>query len=344
MAVTDAPLVSVVVPVLNGERYLRETLDSILAQTYAPIELIVMDDASSDGTGEIIASYGTAVAHRRQRGSKGIYANANDGIAIARGELIAVYHGDDVYEPSMVEREVAYLHDNPRVGAVFAADVFIDQDGREFGRLKLPAAVAGGRPLDHGALLDALLRNKNTFLRCPSSMVRASVYRELGGYDQERFRNTSDLEMWLRIARHHQLAVIDEHLWRYRRGHGSSSERYHALRTDPERFFRIVDLELARLPQGELVASDALDAYEAHRVEDQLKIAASHYILRQRDEGRATLATVSPARLLRPHPRPRLIAFYVVMWLLLAAAPNAAAAALLRRRIYGRLAAGLPIA
>src|SRR5882672_1963255 len=84
------PLVSIVVPVFNGERYLRESLDSILAQTYSRTEIIVMDDASTDGTAEIIASYGGRISHYRQPQNRGIYGNMNDGIAGSQGELIAI--------------------------------------------------------------------------------------------------------------------------------------------------------------------------------------------------------------------------------------------------------------
>src|SRR5262245_40453342 len=92
-------LVSIVVPVYNGARYLRESLDSILGQTYPHTEVLVMDDASTDETPQVLASYGDRVRVHRQPWNRGIYGNANDGIALARGEYIAVYHGDDVYDP-----------------------------------------------------------------------------------------------------------------------------------------------------------------------------------------------------------------------------------------------------
>src|SRR4030095_11740713 len=120
-----------------------------------------------------------------------------------------------------------------------------------------------------GAVLNALLRYKNRFLMCPSSMVRASVYRELGGYRDTEFLHTSDLEMWLRISRAHAIGVIETPLFRYRFGHGNSAQKYHSLRTDPERYFRIVDLYLEEGGR-ELAAGDALLAHDAHRAEDAL--------------------------------------------------------------------------
>jgi len=106
-----------VVPVFNGERYIRESLDSILSQTYPNIELLVLDDGSTDATPQIVASYGDAVRYHRQPATRGIYGNANDGIAQASGDFVCVYHADDVYLPTIVEREAAFLTARPDVGA-----------------------------------------------------------------------------------------------------------------------------------------------------------------------------------------------------------------------------------
>jgi glycosyltransferase involved in cell wall biosynthesis len=250
-----------------------------------------MDDGSADSTPEIVRSYGDQLGYVRQTATRGIYANANDGIARARGDVIGVFHADDVYLPEMVEREVAWLLAHPEAGAVFCSDVFVDAKGLEVGRLSIPAELRGERPLHYPDVLNGLLRNKNAFLRCPSALVRASVYRELGGYRQDEFKNTSDLEMWLRIARSFPIGVLEEHLLRYRRGHGSSSERYHRLRTDPERFFRILDLELAGSRRS-VATLHALRAFEAHRAEDTLMRGMNHYILGDRRAARATLGTL----------------------------------------------------
>src|SRR5262245_38507674 len=177
---TGSPLVSIILPVFNGAAYLRESLDSILAQTYPRIEILVMDDASTDDTPEIAASYGNKIRICRQSVNKGIYSNCNDGIAMATGKYIATYHSDDVYLTQIVEREVEFLERHPEAGAVFCQDIFIDSAGREYARLELPQELRGGRPLDYGTIFNALLTRKNRFLRCPSNMTRASVYQDVG--------------------------------------------------------------------------------------------------------------------------------------------------------------------
>ncbi len=306
--------VSIIVPVFNGEQYLRESLDSIVAQTHPPTEVLVMDDASTDGTPAIVASYGNRVSYYRQPQNRGIYGNVNDGIGIARGEYIAVYHADDIYHPSIVEREVAFLERHPEAGAVFCQDVFIDTLGREFGRLEMPSEVRGGCPLDYPAILNALLRYKNRFLRSPSSMVRASVYRGVGSYRDAEFYNTSDLEMWLRIARRYPVGILEEYLLRYRHGHSSSSQRYHHLRTEPERYFQIMDLYLE--DGGRAVAApDALAAYEAHRAEDLLMLAINHYILGRRGKAWAILKQVRVGHILKSSrvQRGRLLVLFLAL-------------------------------
>ncbi len=284
------PSVSVVVPVFNGEAHLRESLDSILGQTYPPFELIVMDDASTDSTPSVVASYGDRVRYVRQQALRGQFRNVNDGLAIARGDLIGVFHADDVYLPELIEREVAWLEAHPGAGAVFCSDVFIDAAGREIGRLVLPSELSGGRPLDYAAVLNALLTHTNTFLRCPTALVRAGVYRDLGAFREDLDENAADLEMWIRIARRYELGILEDHLLRYRRGHGSASERYHRLRTEPFCLFPLLDAELEAGARA-VAVRPALCAYEAHRNVDIVLRAANHYILGARTDALDVLRT-----------------------------------------------------
>jgi glycosyltransferase involved in cell wall biosynthesis len=279
------------VPVYNGATYLRESLDSLLRQTYPRVEILVFDDASTDATPEILASYGDRIRVVRQRTNRGIYGNANDGIAAARGEFVAIYHADDVYEPAIVEREAAFLVRHPEAGAVFCLDIFIDAQGREYDRLRLPPEIRGRGLLPYETVLNGILRYRNRFLVCPSAMVRSAVYREVGPYRDREFGIGSDLEMWLRIARRHPLGMLEEYLIRYRHFHGNASQKHHHLRTTEEETFRIVDLDLD--DGGRTVAkADALAAHEGHRAEDRLRIAVAHYINGDAAQARAALAAI----------------------------------------------------
>ena len=295
--IPNRPLVTVVVPVFNAAPYLRESLDSIVGQTLSDIEILVMDDASTDQSSEIIAAYGSRLIHHRQPVNRGQFANVNDGIALARGTYIGVYHADDIYEPTIVEREVEFLQRHPEAGAVFCLDTFIDATGTEYGRLSIPPELRAGKPIPYPVILNALLTYKNRFLVGPTSMVPATVYQALGAYRGEEFRIASDLEMWARIAKHYPIGIVMEHLHRYRHGHGNLSQNYYRLRHETEIHFRILDEHL-RDGGLALVTPQSLAAHEAHRAEDRLMVAINEYIRGHRLAAQGLLRETRMSKLL----------------------------------------------
>jgi hypothetical protein len=234
---------------------------------------------------------------RRTR-DPGQFDNVNDGIARVGGSLICVYHADDVYEPRIVEREVEFFVRHPDVGAVLCLDVFIDAEGREYERLPLPPDLRGREVLEYDGVIDGVLRYQNRFLVGPSAMVRSELYRVVGPYRRAMFGIGSDLDMWLRIARHAPLGVVGEHLMRYRHFHGNSSQRHHHLRTAAAEHFLILDWHLAHGASA-VATPRALAAHAGHRAADQLRIAVSHYIRGDLDAARATLSGIRAGPILR---------------------------------------------
>jgi glycosyltransferase involved in cell wall biosynthesis len=110
------PLVSVVMPAFDEEAFIAEALDSVLAQTYAPVEVIVSDDGSTDRTAEIADGYGARVVRQDRSGPA---AARNAGLAVARGEYWAILDADDVMPADRIERQVEQLERHPEVGMVF---------------------------------------------------------------------------------------------------------------------------------------------------------------------------------------------------------------------------------
>lgn len=313
-----SPLVSIVVPVFNGERFLRECLDSIVNQTYRNIEVIVMDDASTDSTPAIVASYGDRVTGFRQASNKGQFGNVNDGIELALGKYTAIYHADDVYDPKIVEREVEFLEEHVEAGAVFCYDIFINAEGQEYNRLTIPEEFRTRSCFDYDAILNGILKYKNRFLPTPGAMVRSSIYKEMGGFRGNEFQIASDLEMWLRIARKHQLGIIHEYLFSYRHGHENSSQAYYRVRTEPERHFLILDEHL-RGDGGSIARKNSLRSYEAHRCEDNLMVAINQYILGQTGQAASFLRAVNLRKLLASNmvQRTRLTVLFFILHVLL---------------------------
>jgi glycosyltransferase involved in cell wall biosynthesis len=113
---SEKPLISCIVPVYNGERFLSEALDSMLSQTHSPIEVIVVDDGSTDGTPQVVARYGDRVRSIRQENAGPVIAR-NTGLGAAKGRFIAFLDADDKWSPDKLERQVAFLQANPQVDA-----------------------------------------------------------------------------------------------------------------------------------------------------------------------------------------------------------------------------------
>jgi glycosyltransferase involved in cell wall biosynthesis len=333
----SSPCVSVVLPTYNNSAWIRESLASILDQTYRDIEVLVVDDASTDDSAKIVASFDDPrIRYWRHPVNRGIFPTLDEGIGRARGLLIAFYHSDDLYDSEILAREVAYLDEHPEVGAVFAIDTFINPEGQEYGRLELPVEFRGARPLTYPEVLNGILRYGNVFIRGQTSLVRRSVYEEVGSYDPQ-YDLRADLDMWLRIAAVTPIAVLDEHLMAYRWGHSNTSARYDRLRRTPELSFSVVDAALDRGSRS-IIERDAMRAYEARRQEDFLVVTANLYALEESTAARQTLAATSLRRLLgsRRVRRGRLLVLWAVLQVATRLPQFAMLAAVLQRRLGRR--------
>lgn len=237
--INTLPLVSILIPTYNSACYLRASLDSIVAQTYQPLEIIISDNASTDDTVAIAEEYAgkfgfRVVANRRNSGPLN---NWNQLVSLSIGKYIAIYHSDDVYDSTIVAESVQVLEQNQKVGLVGTLARAIDATGKNLFNFELPEIVRQSKKnsFDYDEVLIAILASgKNKiFLFTPSIMARRDVYLEAGWFDEEKYRSAGDYEMWLRIARRHRVAVIDKTLMRNRihAMQGSEKERQKRLET-----------------------------------------------------------------------------------------------------------------
>jgi glycosyltransferase involved in cell wall biosynthesis len=315
------PLVSIVVPAYNAERFLGEALASIRAQTYRNLEIIVCDDASTDATAAIAQGTGDArIRYLRNDTTLGGYGAMNRAVGESRGEFVAIYHADDVYDPKIVEREAAFLREHSTVGAVFCIDRFIDETGREYTRLRLPESLANTRVLDAATVAENLLRHKNTFLRTPSVMFRRTAFDAVGGFDQQRFGIAADLDMWARLSLEGPIGLIDEYLMGYRHYTAQWSKQYERMRTEPEMFFAVMDRHLSRPGVRALVSEEALTCYRVWRVQDEAERAANAYMLGDPKRAVALLNTSLVRPLLRSSRRSQVARVLALRTLVRAAA------------------------
>jgi glycosyltransferase involved in cell wall biosynthesis len=313
---TTNPLISVLVPAYNGEAYLRESIASILGQTYTNLEVIVLDDASTDGTAAIVEEFDDErLRYHRNERNLGQFGNLNVGLSLAQGDLIAIQHDDDVFLSEILEKECRVLMQQEDVGAVFSLDLFIGPDGEEIGRVKPPPELVG-KTLDFTAVLTGVLRYMNVFIRGGTSLVRRNVYEDVGPFSSQ-YGLRGDIHMWLRIARHSPIAILDEYLTCYRWGHDHLSGSYGYLRTEPELHFSVMDERLAN-GERKLVDASVLRDYEAHRAEDLLMVTTARYVLDRREAARESLNRASPLAILssRQVQRWRLLTLFAALTVL----------------------------
>lgn len=202
----EAPGVSVVMAVRDGERFLREAIESVLTQTYAAFELIIIDDASTDRTRAIIESYGD----RRIRllvneEPQGLSRSLNRGIREARGRFIARLDADDVAEPERLALQLAFLDRRPEFALVGSWYTIIDEHGRETGRRCVPG--------DHHEIR-WMLGFCNAFAHS-AVMIRKAALDVVGLYD-ESLVYAMDYDLWLRIAARMRVGNYERFLLRWR--------------------------------------------------------------------------------------------------------------------------------
>jgi glycosyltransferase involved in cell wall biosynthesis len=206
------PTISVAISTYNAADYLREAVESVLGQTYAPAEIIVVDDGSTDHTPEVCASFGGAIRYIRQDndGTMGAGARAR-AMHEAGGDWIAILDHDDRWLPSKLERQASAIREFPLAGAVLTERRVIDGQGRVVSE---PEEVSGGaHQMSSREAFHALLRG--TPFSVSSGVVRRGFITEHGLTDP-RTVAVADWDLWLNVARRYPVVVVDEVLTEYR--------------------------------------------------------------------------------------------------------------------------------
>lgn len=209
------PVVSVVVAYYQHEKYIGDTIASLLAQSLSDIEIIVVDDSSSDYGMEIVEAFGDPrirTIYRSRNG--GPSAALNDGIRAARGDFIALTGSDDVSEPWRLEHQLTYLSKR-KAGVAFSVPTLIDGNGRELNDRVFPVFFHQPRRETPSALLRGLFVQGNTFC-APTALIRADVVRTVGLFD-ERLIQLQDYDYWMRVvAAGYSIIVGERRVARYR--------------------------------------------------------------------------------------------------------------------------------
>lgn len=208
------PIVSVVMPVYNGEKYLREAIDSILGQTLGDFEFIIVNDGSTDATKDIILSYDDPrIVYLENEKNSGICVTLNKGLDAARGRYIARMDSDDISLPERFAYQVAYMDSHPEVG-VLGTDVEVFGDGIE------PYVFTQSYMSDMcsaGLLFNSCFAHPTVFIRSELLRLNNLCY-------EDEYRGLEDLRLWWSIAKISKLANLPVPLLRYRK-HGAQETK-----------------------------------------------------------------------------------------------------------------------
>jgi glycosyltransferase involved in cell wall biosynthesis len=263
------PLVSVIVPSYNHEKYILEALESVIQQTYGNIELIVIDDGSTDSTknliGQFIASNERFNITFRAKENEGVCKALNLGLDLASGDYVAFLASDDVWQLEKIEKQVDFMEKNTDLGLGFSDAFFIIErciSSQKWSDYKPQIAKYFLNGIQRKNMYESLF--VDTIIPALTVILRSSAVKAVGGFDEDLIYEDDD--MWLRIAQKFPIGYLDEPLAFYRRHDSNISNntgfmlrgylgtiRKHfsldPLRSEPTKRIKIVLRAIFRLSQ-----------------------------------------------------------------------------------------------
>lgn len=215
---TDAsPLVTIGIALYNHERYITTCLQSVLAQTYTNLRIIVIDDGSRDRSYEVarecLAQHGAhADCTITTRANRGMCNTLNEIAERATGKYISFIGSDDYWMPHKIADQVAYLEAHPEITLVHSNSIKVDADGNQLKSIDYSTKINSGN-------VYAALAQRTGGINTPSHLYRTSVYQDIGYYDPSF--SFEDTDFWLRLAKHHQVGFLNT-FHTYYRWHGNN--------------------------------------------------------------------------------------------------------------------------
>ncbi len=205
----ESPIVSVVLPVYNGEKFLSEAIESVLNQTFGDFELVIINDGSTDSSLSIIQNFMSEDTRIKliDRENKGLVTSLNEGIAIAKGQYIARMDADDICLPTRLSEQVSFLEKHPTVAVLGTQATMIDENGLKIGSV---------RTLKYNYLIKGFCFFSSPFIH-PSVMLNRHILSNHLYYSSE-YLHAEDYELWSRISLLNEMkfANLSQHLLKYR--------------------------------------------------------------------------------------------------------------------------------
>jgi len=269
----ERPLVSVITPSFNCAAYIEETIQSVLAQDYEPLEHIIIDGGSPDGTVEILKRHSGHVEWISEP-DNGQSEALNKGFRMAQGEIIGWLNADDVYLPGAVKRAATFLDQHPEVAAVYSDGHIIDAEGRPLNRWQ-------GREFSLKALALG-----DCFICQPTIFMRREALEKVGWLDED-LHYTMDYDLWLRLGLRFRLGYMQEPAARFRL-HPASKTSAHMMAFHGERL-----RSLDRLFAESSLPHDVLTVKNEAYARAHLLAACHYYHLGDIQAGQKVLCTAA---------------------------------------------------
>lgn len=228
----SSPKVSVIIPAYNQAEYLCQAIDSALSQTYNNVEIIVVDDGSTDNTQELVKKYTDKIHYIRQT-NQGSSSARNRALTTATGKYIAFVDHDDIWLKNKLEEEVPFLENNKEYGFIYSGVDFIDENGRIIGQR---TTYKGEEPT-----FDRLYKGPNIICSPTNTIVRRKCLEYAGGFDTD-IKSSYDYDLWLRLSRKFKFTYFNKILSQYRFHRGNMHKDYEQRLRDHLIIFRKPEL------------------------------------------------------------------------------------------------------
>jgi glycosyltransferase involved in cell wall biosynthesis len=245
----NLPKVTVCIPAYNAEKFIGETVRSLVRQDYPNYEIIVIDNSSTDSTGEIVQKVkGETRAENLScvRFEEFLPSCENWGRAfdLATGDYVTICHADDAYEPNAISTEAEFLSSNPECVAVFSSATTISGTGKKLGEINRPGEFSSGK-VDARSLLKFCAKNGYFPLICPSFMVRTNTAKKCGKFNCS-FIFAFDMDYYMRLFEFGSIGFLGERLTRYRQHPLQGVARLNDATDTQKEFFDILEREMEK--------------------------------------------------------------------------------------------------
>lgn len=213
--------ISVIIPTYNSARYICETIDSVLSQTYKNFEILVIDDGSTDNTRNRLKQYENSINYTYKK-NEGVSIARNYGIEKAKGEYLAFLDSDDIWKPTKLEKQINTIENQSEAIACFTLTEYFDESGNVVNKSEFP---------NYADLTEALLLYSCVIGPPSSFMMHRSIFEKIGGFDPN-FSQCADWDMWLRLTKFGKVICLDEYLVQYRHHANNMSKNIELLEKD----------------------------------------------------------------------------------------------------------------